>query len=150
MLLYWKSVTILYVQCQKENLLYLFTVITQKHTVQHSTVIQKFHKIGFSTAALKWFVSYLGNRLQYVQVNDFKSATKPCHFGVLQGSLLGPLLFNLYVNDLQDIDPCWSCKYISIPRWYHTIETLQNLTYSTNYPKQSKASEQSKCLVKKR
>ena len=118
-------------------------------TVQHSTVIQKFHKIGFSTAALKWFVSYLGNRLQYVQVNDFKSATKPCHFVVLQGSLLGPLLFNLYVNDLQDIDPCWSCKYISIPRWYHTIETLQNLTYSTNYPKQSKASEQSKCLVKK-
>ena len=69
-------------------------------TVQHHTIIQKLHKIGFSASALKWFISYLGNRSQYVQVNDSKSATKPCHFGVPQGSVLGPLLFNPYVNDL--------------------------------------------------
>ena len=56
-------------------------------TVQHHTIIQKLHKIGFWTAALKWFISYLGNRSQYVQVNDSKSATKPCHFGVPQRSV---------------------------------------------------------------
>ena len=74
-------------------------------TVQHHTIIQKLHKIGFSTAALKWFISYLGNRSQYVPVNDYKSATKLSHFDILQGSVLGPMLFNLYVNDLRDIDP---------------------------------------------
>ena len=73
------------------------------NTVQHHTIIQKPHKIGFSTSALKWFISYLGNRLQYVQVNDSKSATKPYHFGVPQGSVLRPLSFNLFVNNLQDI-----------------------------------------------
>ena len=64
-------------------------------TAQNHTIIQKLHKIGFSTAALKWFISHLGNRSKYVQVNDSKSATKPCHFGVPQGSVLSPLLFNL-------------------------------------------------------
>ena len=83
-------------------------------TVQHHTIIEKLHKIGFSTSKLKWFISYLGNRSQYVQVNDSKSATKPCHFGVPQGSVLGPLLSNLYVNNLQDIDPADlvnTCQY---------------------------------------
>ena len=54
-------------------------------TVQHHTTIQKLHKIGFSTSVLKWFISYLGNRSQYVQVNDSKSVTKPCHFDVPKG-----------------------------------------------------------------
>ena len=43
-------------------------------TVQHHTVIQTLHKIGFSTSALKWFISYLRNRLPYGQVNNSKSA----------------------------------------------------------------------------
>ena len=44
-------------------------------TVQHHTTIQTLHEIGFSTSALKCFISYLGNRLPYVQVNNSKSAT---------------------------------------------------------------------------
>ena len=97
-------------------------------TVQHDTIIQKLHKIGFSTAALKWFISYRGNRSQYVQVNDYKSATKLCHFGVLQGSVFGPLLFNLYVNDLQDIDPVDSvntCQYIDDTTQYEHFKISQ-------------------------
>ena len=80
--------------------------------VQHHTIIQKLHKIGFSISVLKWFISYLGDR--YVQVNNSKSATKPCHFGALQRSVLGPLLFNLYINNLQDTDPADpvnTCQY---------------------------------------
>ena len=72
----------------------------------------------------------------YVQVNDSKSATKPCQFGVPQGSVLGPLLFNLYVKNLQDIDPADpvnTCQYAD--------DTTQNLTGSANSPKHSKASE---------
>ena len=51
--------------------------------VQQHTIIQELHKIGFSTSALKRFISNLGNRSQYVQVNDSKSAAKLCHFGVI-------------------------------------------------------------------
>ena len=42
-------------------------------TVQHHIIIQKLHKIGFLTSALKWFISYLGNKSQYVQINESKS-----------------------------------------------------------------------------
>ena len=106
-------------------------------TVQHHTIIQKLHKIGFSTSALKWFISYLGNRSQYIQVNDSKSATKPYQFGVPQESVLGRLLFNLYVNDLQDIDPADpvnTCQYaddttqyehFKIPQVRQTIQSTQ-------------------------
>ena len=98
-------------------------------TVQHHTIIQKLHKIGFSTSALKWFISYLRNRSQYVQVNDYKSVTKPCHFGVPQGSVLRPLLlFNLYLNDLQDIDPADpvnTCQYADVTTQYEHFKISQ-------------------------
>ena len=54
-------------------------------TVQHHTIIQTLHKIGFSTSALKWFISYLGNRLPYVQVNNSKSATDRVIFVFCKG-----------------------------------------------------------------
>ena len=97
-------------------------------TVQYHTIIQKLHKIGFSASALKWFISYLGNRSQYVQVNDSKSATKTCQFGVPQGSVLGLLLFNLCVNDLQDIDPgdpVNTCQYADNTTQYKHFKILQ-------------------------
>ena len=96
--------------------------------VQHHTIIQMLHKIGFAIAALKWFISYFGNRSQYVQVDDSESATKPCHFGLPQGSVLDPLLFDLYVNDLQDIDPADSvntCQYAENTTQYEHFKISQ-------------------------
>ena len=70
-------------------------------TVAYETVLQKLHQFGFSKNALKWFVSYLTERRQFVQIDAHKSSKLEVAFGVPQGSILGLVLFNLYnVNDL--------------------------------------------------
>ena len=58
--------------------------------------------MGFSGDLLKWMVSYLKDRKQFAEVNDFCSQTKPVTCGVPQGSLLGPRFFTYFINDLSD------------------------------------------------
>lgn len=98
-------------------------------TVQYSTIIRKLHNLGFSHASLEWFISYLSDRLQFVQVNDNKSLINRCNFGVPQGSVLGPILFNLYVSDLQDIDEGNVCQYADDTTQYEHCK-ISNLAAS--------------------
>ena len=74
-------------------------------TVHYGTLLTKLHTLGFSKSFLTWLTSYLSNRSHYVQIDDRSSSSHNIQFGVPQGSILGPLLFNLYVEDLQDIFP---------------------------------------------
>ena len=60
-------------------------------------------RFGITGTSLKWFESYLSNRSQCVQLENSTSAKKKLHFGVPQGSVLGPLLFTLYVSPIADI-----------------------------------------------
>jgi len=70
-------------------------------TVNHSILLNKLKRYGICDSAIKWFSSYLSNRQQYVALNDNKSQPKIIECGVPQGSILGPLLFLIYINDLE-------------------------------------------------
>lgn len=72
-------------------------------TVSPKILIRKLERIGIRGIALDWFSSYLSDRKQYVSLGGYKSSIKNLSFGVPQGSILGPTLFTIYINDISDV-----------------------------------------------
>jgi len=102
-------------------------------TLDHEILLMKLQHIGVDTNILQWFQSYLTNRSQLVCFNSIKSNVSKINTGVPQGSILGPILFLIYINDFGNA--CTSLKYIQFAddtTLFSSCENIGVLTESVN------------------
>ena len=72
-------------------------------TIDHTILLSKLKYYGLKGSTLNLFPSYLINRKQYTEIEDITSDILPIQIGVPQGSILGPILFIIYVNDFSTL-----------------------------------------------
>ena len=97
-------------------------------TINHELLIAKLHAYGFDKDALKIIWSYLTNRLQRTKINVTFSSWTELLQGVPQGSVLGPILFNIYLNDLFFIlKECDVCNFADDTTPYVCDKDIKNL-----------------------
>ena len=108
-------------------------------TIDHNILPSRLSSwFGIESSALNWFSSYLSNRSYSVQICGCQSSPSSLIYGVPQGSILGPLLFTLYITPLSSLISfhwpstlCWWYPTIHIfsPIWLHSLLSINNLNF---------------------
>ena len=101
-------------------------------TVNHAILLRKMEH-GIRGMALQWFKSYLTDRTQYVYLNGHASALKEISCGIHQGSVSGPLLFLIYINDLPNISEIFKLYFFADDTSiYYEADNLKKLEWIIN------------------
>jgi hypothetical protein len=98
----------------------------------HDILIMKLSRMGISGTALNWFKSYLANRSQRVDINGNLSNSRNIKISILQGSILGPILFLCYINDLHTVTSLLTLMYADDTFTLDAGEDLNNLIQHVN------------------
>ena len=98
----------------------------------YDILIMKLEKMGVQGTELNWFKSYLSDRLQFVDINGKYSSKKPIKSCILQGSILGPILFLIYINDLFLVSSSLTLMFADDTFALKSDKNLQNLIANLN------------------
>jgi hypothetical protein len=107
-------------------------------SVDHQILLMKLAKLGFSFASLELIRSFLSDRTQIVQINESHSTEGIISGGITQGSCVGPTLFNLYINDMKELElKCLNYRFAddSILIWEigtDLNQTIKNIEFDLN------------------